>query len=564
LTQTIYRMMIFPKQIAQHELRSLRIETSMTNEKILVVTDHRTQGKFTLCFQNSAKKMLVAAMMKVFKNRPISQMKLDAHSSHLFARPNEFTTKQIHRIHRVFIRSGAQKQLASDWHKYIKNESVMLLDKLQQCIENEQKDTTQVAGLKDFVMDVVNFNQRIRAFEMNFVEDVDIFSATNKALGEIMTTEMKIKNSSTGIPMLNYVVDYCDRLVRGRNEKAPMSDVEFDNELANIVALYKIAVDKDLLQEHSRRHLYRRLLSYGDNEIPLLDERTLLVKLKMTLGVFFTSKMENMVKDMSTSRDLVQVFENRPKKKVIPITFKLLVLTQGYWPPMAEPIRTKSGTRLNVPHEMAMCMLEFDQFYRDRTGNGRRLHWVMNLGSVVLVARYISGEYEMTLDANLASVLCVFDNNTSANARQIADALNIEEEKDARQLLERVSSTKLKLLNNNDDTYSINNDFVSRAKKLKLVKIASSGTNLSEKENKDVVNVVVDKDRAFIIEACCVRIMKARKQLTHQALMAQVSEHLMSKFIPDVKMIKQRIDALIEREYIERDPNDANVYVYLA
>lgn len=34
-------------------------------------------------------------------------------------------------------------------------------------------------------------------------------------------------------------------------------------------------------------------------------------------------------------------------------------------------------------------------------------------------------------------------------------------------------------------------------------------------------------------------------------------------FVPDPKMIKQRIESLIEREYLERDKNDKGKYIYL-
>jgi cullin 1 len=58
--------------------------------------------------------------------------------------------------------------------------------------------------------------------------------------------------------------------------------------------------------------------------------------------------------------------------------------------------------------------------------------------------------------------------------------------------------------------------------------------------------------------------MKARKLLSHQQLMAEVSAQLMSFFQPDPKEIKRRIEDLIAREYIERDKEHNNMYHYLA
>jgi cullin 3 len=68
----------------------------------------------------------------------------------------------------------------------------------------------------------------------------------------------------------------------------------------------------------------------------------------------------------------------------------------------------------------------------------------------------------------------------------------------------------------------------------------------------------------YSIEAAIVRIMKARKTLSHITLIAEVTSQLQSRFIPDPMVIKRRIEGLIEREYLKRSSSDRKIYDYVA
>ena len=74
----------------------------------------------------------------------------------------------------------------------------------------------------------------------------------------------------------------------------------------------------------------------------------------------------------------------------------------------------------------------------------------------------------------------------------------------------------------------------------------------------------VDKDRRYAIDAAIVRIMKTRKSMQHQQLVMECMQQLQKMFKPDLRMIKKRIEDLINREYLERDKDNSSVYNYLA
>jgi cullin 3 len=88
------------------------------------------------------------------------------------------------------------------------------------------------------------------------------------------------------------------------------------------------------------------------------------------------------------------------------------------------------------------------------------------------------------------------------------------------------------------------------------------------KENKNAekadVSDKVDEDRRHMVEATIVKVMKTRRKIEHNALIAESTKILSQKFNPDPGMIKKRIESLIDREYMERDTEDRRFYKYIA
>eukprot|EP00455_Lapot_gusevi_P004524 TRINITY_DN11869_c0_g1_i8.p1 TRINITY_DN11869_c0_g1~~TRINITY_DN11869_c0_g1_i8.p1 ORF type:complete len:140 (-),score=26.80 TRINITY_DN11869_c0_g1_i8:84-473(-) len=106
----------------------------------------------------------------------------------------------------------------------------------------------------------------------------------------------------------------------------------------------------------------------------------------------------------------------------------------------------------------------------------------------------------------------------------------------------------------------VNPQFSSPKRRIKLPLVAGQFSD-SERNSSQAA---VGEDRRHAIEACIVRVMKSRKVLEHQQLVLEVSQILMPIFRPDPRLIKNRIEDMIAREYIERDESATNVYRYLA
>jgi len=82
-------------------------------------------------------------------------------------------------------------------------------------------------------------------------------------------------------------------------------------------------------------------------------------------------------------------------------------------------------------------------------------------------------------------------------------------------------------------------------------------------ERKATIENVV-QDRRHAIDAAIVRVMKTRKALAYNELVVEVVNQLQQSFLPEAKMIKMRVDDLINKEYIMRDEENSQVFKYIA
>ena len=110
------------------------------------------------------------------------------------------------------------------------------------------------------------------------------------------------------------------------------------------------------------------------------------------------------------------------------------------------------------------------------------------------------------------------------------------------------------------DTFRVDHTFRSSLFRLKVPSLQLKET---KEENRAVTGKVFE-DRQYAIDAAIVRIMKARKRMGHGELMSEVISAFASKFPVKMVDIKKRIGTLIDREYMERDKDNSQIYNYQA
>ena len=187
-------------------------------------------------------------------------------------------------------------------------------------------------------------------------------------------------------------------------------------------------------------------------------------------------------------------------------------------------------------------------------------------------------------------ILVLFNTHDTLTLKQIKEETQIPEDELRRHLVSLCTpkhrilrkGSKGKGISGDDDTFSFNADYTSKMTRVKVPLVsmrdakgpATSGDKATVGgassraaglvDGSAKVPLSVEEDRRHTLEAAIVRIMKARKMLNHNDLVAEVTRQLSGRFVPPPQFVKKRVESLIEREYLERDENDRKVYRYMA
>lgn len=350
---------------------------------------------------------------------------------------------------------------------------------------------------------------------------------------------------------------YADDVLRKGGLQLEESQV--DKTLDSIVRLFSYLIDKDLFAEFYRKQLATRLLTQRSSSNDA--EKSMIGKLKLLMGAQFTSKLEGMFNDMRNAVEHLSEFQSFVQQRQMNlhgIDFTVQTLTMGFWPnyPMDE---------LKLPSELQSCLDAFRVYYDTRTNN-RKLRWIHDLGVVTLGSNFAKRRLDLVVSTVQATVLLQFNSADEIAIDQLIQYTGLAPDV-MKQTLKSLVSGKFKILiKTPTEGYStshkmrVNHAFHSPQLRVRIPN-AIRKTTTKDREN---ASSAVHEDRKHAMEANIVRIMKARKVMNHVQLMTEVSQQLMAFFQPDPRAIKQRIEDLIQREYMKRDDEQSNVYHYLA
>lgn len=396
------------------------------------------------------------------------------------------------------------------------------------------------------------------------------FSAERKSQRVLKTSFEDFINID--VRCANHLAAYCDDMLK--NAAKEMTETEIDVLMNRFIVIFCYFTDKDVFENSYKNLLAKRLLN-GKSTDDM--EKMMITKLKTECGYQFTSKLEGMFTDIQLSKGVMQDFRSSDYHVSLPsnVDMEVQVLTAGYWPIKLLPL-------CKMPVEIDQCREVFQEFYLNKY-QGRKIVWSSQNGTADLKANYQTGRKDLIVSTFQMCILMMFNTQTTLSLAHIFNTLGVVDETEIKRHLLSLCTSKMKILVKAskgkgilpDDTFTFNAEFTSKSKRLKVQLISlkeitgddTDSTDANGNPKIDSASAIpsnVEEDRKGSLEACIVRIMKTRRTIMHNDLVAEVTRQLQGRFNPKPVFIKKRVESLIERDYIDRDKQDPRKYTYLA
>jgi len=469
---------------------------------------------------------------------------------------DEQASSDLERLYRLYkdVKEGVTP-IANTFKMYICSLGYKYIDAAKQAEKENSKDA---AGKMDLIAKIIALHER---FHGHVTKDFDNNQEMSRALKDAF---------EEFINKTNYVVRYLAKyahsfMVRGGPAEG-LSDNEKEEQMQHIRMIYGYIRDKDVFEREYQLYLSHRLLNSTSASDAM--EQKMIGLLKAECGYHWAQKLEDMFKDMQTSKEVMKEFM-RQNRKHFDFDVTVNICEYGKWP---ESVDQKKLNAINPPGELQNLFERLKNFYENKHA-GRKffVRWDKGSGEAAVTFNRKSKVEKILLFKSTYQIMCMlmFNSKNSSGKpiwrfSEIHQQLGIPEEELKTALLPFIHP-KLQVLQKKpggkkieaNHMFRLNGKFTNNAKRIPIPVF-----KVQKKAAEPKVPAEIAQQRRHQMDAAIVRIMKARRTFTVVELLGEVIQQLQARFQPDPKQIKKRIEVLISQDYLERDEDDRNTLIY--
>lgn len=421
-----------------------------------------------------------------------------------------------------------------------------------------------------------------------FNNDVVIQKTIKESFEIIVNMEVNCRSQA------KLVCCYCDALLRnsysddGRNSNAIISHDQFVILSEKLVEIFSYIHFQDYFLHVYKFQLAQRLLQY--HLFLEKNEQYIICMLRNKCGSGFTSKLEGMISDIQMTQNLNKKFKEYLKDatkseagckefeikndtyiydsslQVVKTThqpekvdFTVSVLTCSNWPSL-------DSSNINLPNILENCIREFEMFYRMET-NHRKLSWIHWYGQCVLEYKLPSsnGEtkcLEIRCNTYQACILLLFSDTSRLSLTELQSQLDTDRLIVLRHMEPLYSDTNIVKIAK--DVQAASDDLVFELN-LQFAENINTETPIIVKlphQTETTQKNDTECDKSHAIEAAIVRILKIKGEMTKQDVISHVISRL-GEYKPSEVQITEKINYLIERDYLASQQDDPDKLIYV-
>ena len=288
-----------------------------------------------------------------------------------------------------------------------------------------------------------------------------------------------------------------------------------------------------------------------------------------------------------------------PAKKNLSDLISIKILNQGAWS------RSYERQPVSLPRELEDFIPEVEEFYKVSTKHlrsnklifrsnkcclpffqskhsGRKLQWHHHMSNGTITFVNNVGKFDVDVTTFQMAILFCWENRRydRLSLDNLKLATELPDTELRRTLWGLVAMPKLKKqillyeppVNKASDfsdktVFWINHDFalvksgkVQKRGEVSLIgRLQLSTDRAREEENEGIMQL-----RIFRTQEAIIKILKMRKRISNAQLQTELVDILKNQFLPSKKMIKEQTEWLIEHNYMKRDEDNINQFIYMA
>ena len=387
---------------------------------------------------------------------------------------------------------------------------------------------------------------------------------SSAAFAAAIAAAVRVLANDKNVPVARFVSLYIDDVLASHAGASQAPDVE--EQINGALELFRALDDKYMFEQFYKRHLMDRLLN-ATAQSDVDAEKALLVKLRDIQGSDYIAEMKRMIEEVDKAGVARKEYADWLRDTAAPrqpFDLEMTVLPSGLWPVACPTSQPALPATVRGAYEM------FARNYYAAKYPKMRLHLLPTFGSATIRARLGRTVVQLSTQTVQMLVLVLFNEKRRLSFEAVVNELRLDERCAAAaitalarlKIIRRAStpgSDRSRTLQRSDVLF-VNPEYKGHSTKVVCYRARQSDERIYTPQMADEIKA----GRIEVLKAAIVRALKARRTLSYNDIVSQVFQQLRHHFRPTTEAVKQAIEVLIDKEFIERDEEDRTKYHYIA